>query len=158
MTDTTHVQRSCNPQRGWRRIAPECTRWASDPGEPPATVTIIWGVDAHDTTTIDLTGELCGRTAAHISALIAHVAQHSPANVAIDASAVTFLDSRGLALLLSLQNQLAERAVRCRIVSPSRVVRRLFELARVEDRLCGRLEFARVPNATSPNAPSPARP
>jgi anti-anti-sigma factor len=139
MTDTTPVQRTFQPAtlRRSRPLPQQCTLWQSAPGEPPANVTITWGFDAHDTTTIDLTGELCTRTVQKIGALMTHVAQHSPADVAIDASSVTFIDCRGLSLLLGLQCQLAQRTLRCRIVSPSPVVRRLFQLAGAEDRLCG---------------------
>jgi anti-anti-sigma factor len=148
MTDTTRVQRAFKParRRRPRPVPPQCTLWESAPGEPPANVTITWGFDAHDTTTIDLTGELCTRTVQRIGGLMTHVAQHSPADVAIDASSVTFIDCRGLSLLLGLQGQLAQRELRCRIVSPSRVVRRLFQLAGAENRLCWHFTSDRPPS------------
>ena len=100
----------------------------SSRGEPPATATITWGVDDHDTTIVDLTGELCTATAHRVRRLVEEVAEASPADVAIDMSAVTFIDSRGLALLLLMRTRLAERGLRCRLVNQSPVVRRLFDI------------------------------
>ena len=99
----------------------------------PATATITLGVDAHDTTTIDLTGELCTMTVNRVRQLIEEVADASPASVAIDMSAVTFIDARGLSLLLITQHRLAERGLGCRMVSPSEAVRRLFTLVGLKD-------------------------
>ncbi len=127
MTDTSHVRtghrRNANGRS--RHVPADPTMWASARGEPPATVTITWAIDAHDTTIVDLTGEMCTLTEQRIRGLLADVAETSPGNVAIDASAVTFIDSRGLSLLLATQNRLAERGLRCRFVNPSRIVRRV---------------------------------
>jgi anti-anti-sigma factor len=54
-------------------------------------------------------------------------------------SAVTFLDARGLSLLLLTQNRLTERGLRCRIVSPSHVVRRLLELVDLDEQMTARV-------------------
>ena len=64
--------------------------------------------------------------------LIQEAADVSPADVAIDMSAVTFIDARGLSLLLLTQNRLAERGLRCQFVSPSHAVRRLFNILGLE--------------------------
>ena len=56
--------------------------------------------------------------------------------VIIDLTHVTFLDSSGLNTLVRAQRQLAPRGIALRIVSPSdRVVRRVFEIAHLEDEL-----------------------
>lgn len=102
------------------------TVWVSSRHEPPATATITWGIDAHDTTIIDLTGELWTATVERVRELVDEVADVSPADVAIDMSAVTFIDARGLSLLVVTRNRLADRGLRCRIVNASPVVRRLF--------------------------------
>jgi len=115
-----------------RNVPPDRTVWVSARSEPPATATITWGVDAGDTTTIDLTGELCILTVSRVRQLIQEAADASPANVAIDMSAVTFIDARGLSLLLLTQNRLAERGLRCQFVSPSHAVRRLFNILGLE--------------------------
>lgn len=130
----------CGTSRHRSRSVPSSrTVWMSARSEPPAAATITWGVDADDTTTIDLTGELCTMTVNRVRQLVEEVAEASPANVAIDMSAVTFIDARGLSLLLLMQQRLAERELRCRIVSPSDVVRRLFEIVGLEERLTGRI-------------------
>ena len=116
-----------------RHLPAEATTWASGAGEPRAAVTITWAVDAHDTTIVDLSGEMCTLTERRIRGLITGVAETSKGDVAIDASEVTFIDSRCLSLLLGTCNRLAERGLRCRVVNPSRIVRRLFELVRVDD-------------------------
>lgn len=126
-------------RRRSRHVPADTTMWESARGEPPATVTITWAVDAHDTTILDLTGELCTRTVQRTSDLFAEVAETSLGDVSIDASAVTFIDSRALSALLVTRNRLAERGLRCRVVSPSRTVRRLFELVHLDDRLCQRV-------------------
>ena len=110
--------------------------WASADGEPPAAVTITWAIDVHDTTIVDLAGDLCTETVQRTRSLFADVADTSSGNVAIDASDVTFIGSRGLSLLLGTQSRLAERGLRCRVVSPSRAMRRVLEVAQVDDRLC----------------------
>lgn len=115
------------------RVSASRTMWVSSRSEPPASATITWGVDAHDTTTIDLTGELCTVTVDRVRQLVDEVVNASPSNVAIDMSAVTFIDARALSLLLLAQDRLAERGLRCRIVSPSHVVKRLFEVTGLEE-------------------------
>src|SRR4051794_4885407 len=56
--------------------------------------------------------------------------------VIIDLTRVTFLDSSGLNTLVRAQRQGAPRGISLRIVSPSdRVVRRVFEIAHLEDEL-----------------------
>jgi len=56
--------------------------------------------------------------------------------VIIDLTHVSFLDSSGLNTLVRAQRQLAPRGIALRIVSPSdRVVRRVFEIAHLEDEL-----------------------
>ncbi len=52
----------------------------------------------HDTTTVDLTGELGTLTAERVRKLFETTAETSEASVAIDMSDVTFIDSRGLLL------------------------------------------------------------
>lgn len=128
-------------RRRKRREAPSSrTVWVSGPSGPPATATVTWAVDAHDTTTVDLGGEWGKGTTQHVRELIEQVADASPANVAVDMSEVTFIDGRGLSLLIRTQNRLADRGLRCRIVSPSPVVRRLFALVSLEDRLSKRFD------------------
>ena len=122
-------------------MPPNTTMWASAPGEPPATVTVAWAVDAHDTTIVDLAGDLCTVTVRRIRDLFSDLADTSAGHVAIDASEVTFVGSRGLSLLLATQSRLAERGLRCRVVSPSSVMRHVLAVAQVDDRLCKGIRY-----------------
>ena len=97
--------------------------WASAHEEPPASVTITWAIDVNDTTIIDLAGDICTEAVQRIRRLFSDVADTSAGNVAIDASDVTFIGSRGLSLLLGTQRRLAERGLRCRVVGPLSAMR-----------------------------------
>ena len=147
MSETSRAETGRPPSAASRRSRhgpAATTMWASSGGHPPATVVITWAVDAHDTTIVDLTGDLRTVTAQQIRTLLANVAERSPGDVAIDASAVTFIDSQGLSLLLVTQDRLAERGLRCRVVNPSGTVRCLFNLHHLDHHLS---------TASAPNAP-----
>ena len=125
-----------NAKRMSRHVPADTTMWASAHGEPPASVTITWAIDAHDTTIVDLAGDVCTEAVQRIRSLFSDVADTSAGNVAIEASEVTFIGSRGLSLLLGTQSRLSERGLRCRVVSPSRAMRRVLEVAEVDECLC----------------------
>ncbi len=111
------------------------TVWVSARDEPPAEATITWAIDEQEVTSLDLAGVLCTLTVQRVRDLIAEVAEASPAPVAIDMSGVTFIDGRGLSLLLTTQERLAARGLGCEIVNPSPVVRRLFDVVGLENLL-----------------------
>jgi anti-sigma B factor antagonist len=58
----------------------------------------------------------------------AGVAAVEPAGLAVDLSAVSFIDSTGLAALIEINNAVQAHGQRLRIVSPSRCVRRILEV------------------------------
>ena len=103
--------------------------------EPPAEATITWAIEDDEVTTLDLAGVLCTLTVQRVRDLIAEVAEASPAPVAIDMSGVTFIDGRGLSLILKTQERLAVRGLGCEIVNPSLVVRRLFDVVGLQNLL-----------------------
>jgi anti-anti-sigma factor len=103
--------------------------------EPPAEATITWAIEDSEITTVDLAGVLCTLTVHRVRDLIAEVAESSPAPVAVDMSAVTFIDGRGLSLILTTQERLSARGLGCEIVNPSPVVRRLFDVVGLEGML-----------------------
>ncbi len=111
------------------------TVWVSARDEPPAEATITWAIDEDEVTSLDLAGVLCTLTVLRVRDLIAEVAEASPSPVAIDMSGVTFIDGRGLSLLLTTQERLAARELGCEIVNPSPVVRRLFDVVGLENLL-----------------------
>ncbi len=53
----------------------------------------------------------------------------------IDLTTLTFLDARGLAALLAAQHELRQTGAPCRIVGATGVVRRVFEITGLTDRL-----------------------
>ena len=85
-------------------------------------------MESGDVTTVDLNGVLCTLTVERVRDLIAEVAEVSPAPVSVDMAGVTFIDGRGLSLMLRTQERLAARGLGCEIVNPSTVVRRLFDV------------------------------
>jgi anti-anti-sigma factor len=111
------------------------TVWVSARDEPPAEATITWALEEEEVTTLDLAGVLCTLTVQRVRDLIAEVAEVSPAPVAIDMSGVTFIDGRGLSLMLTTQERLAARGLGCEIVNPSPVVRRLFDVVGLQSLL-----------------------
>ena len=111
------------------------TVWVSARDEPPAEATITWAIEDDEVTSLDLAGVLCTLTVQRVRDLIAEVAEASPAPVAIDMSAVTFIDGRGLSLILKTQERLESRGLGCAIVNPSPVVRRLFDVVGLQNLL-----------------------
>jgi anti-anti-sigma factor len=111
------------------------TVWVSARDEPPAEATITWALEEEEVTRLDLAGVLCTLTVQRVRDLIAEVAEVSPAPVAIDMSGVTFIDGRGLSLMLTTQERLAARGLGCEIVNPSPVVRRLFDVVGLQSLL-----------------------
>jgi anti-anti-sigma factor len=111
------------------------TVWVSARDEPPAEATITWALEEEEVTTLDLAGVLCTLTVQRVRDLITEVAEVSPAPVAIDMSGVTFIDGRGLSLMLTTQERLAARGLGCAIVNPSPVVRRLFDVVGLQNLL-----------------------
>lgn len=147
-----------NAKRRSRHVPADTTMWASAHEEPPASVTITWAIDVNDTTIIDLAGDICTEAVQRIRRLFSDVADTSAGNVAIDASDVTFIGSRGLSLLLGTQRRLAERGLRCRVVGPSSAMRRVLEVAQVDDRLCKGFSRAWPPSASRRSRPGSAGP
>lgn len=111
------------------------TVWVSARDEPPAEATITWAIENGEATSLDLAGVLCTLTVQRVRDLIAEVAEASPAPVSIDMSAVTFIDGRGLSLILKTQERLESRGLSCAIVDPSPVVRRLFDVVGLQNLL-----------------------
>lgn len=66
-----------------------------------------------------------------VDAVTAHDAAGADEAVVIDLERLSFIDSSGIATLIRLQQQLAAREVRLEVRSPSRSVRRAFEMCGV---------------------------
>jgi anti-anti-sigma factor len=87
--------------------------------------------------TIVLEGEFDMAGVARFWGYVSAVLAPHPSSIAVDARGVTFIDSAGLWALLRARDAAAEARVALRVVKPSPAVRRLAELAGVEDLLLG---------------------
>ncbi len=85
--------------------------------------------------TITVEGELDLLTAPTLVAQIADLVRAEPADVVLDLVETEFIDSAGLAILLNLQRRLDRRGRRLRVVCDDGPVRRVIEMARLEEAL-----------------------
>jgi anti-anti-sigma factor len=88
-------------------------------------------------TTIVLAGEFDMTGTDRFRDLVSEALAGSPRSVTVDAHGLTFIDSSGLLALLRAQEAAAEAGVAFRISEPSPALRRLVEVAGVEDLLPG---------------------
>lgn len=109
--------------------------WVSARGEPPARAVITWPETDGEPVTIELVGVLCTLTVQRVGGLIDDVGRSAAEMVDLDLNGVTFIDGRGVSMIVALQQSLGERGVACRITRCSNVVRRLFHIVRLGEHL-----------------------
>jgi anti-sigma B factor antagonist len=80
---------------------------------------------------VAVSGEIDLNSSDELAALLASAASNAPALLEIDLSAVSFMDSQGLHLLLQAHHRAVSAGRRVLIANPSNVVRRLFEVSGV---------------------------
>jgi anti-sigma B factor antagonist len=80
---------------------------------------------------IQLAGELDMTCADEVRSAVDEVLRHAPGRVVFDTSGLMFMDSSGIALLLSV----AQRVPEVQLRDPSPIVRRLIELTGLEQTL-----------------------
>ena len=85
--------------------------------------------------TVSVTGELDLLTAPKLVAHVDRLLRVEPGDVVLDLEATQFIDSAGLAILLNLQRRLERRDHRLRVVCDDGPVRRVIEMARLEETL-----------------------
>lgn len=88
-----------------------------------------------DVITIMVEGELDLLTAPKLAARIASLLRRRPADVIVDLSPTGFIDSAGLAMLLNLQRRVERKGKHLRVMCHDGPVRRVIEVARLEDTL-----------------------
>jgi anti-sigma B factor antagonist len=111
---------------------------------PPGPVKL--GLDASrvgGVITVVVEGELDLLTAPKLSARIAELLRERAADVLVDLGPTAFIDSAGLAILLNVQRRVERSGKRLRVVCDEGPVRRVIELARLEE------TFGLVPSLTS---------
>jgi anti-anti-sigma factor len=85
--------------------------------------------------TVSVEGELDLLTAPKLVAHVDRLLRVEPGDVLLDLEETQFIDSAGLAILLNLQRRLDRRGHRLRVVCDEGPVRRVIEMARLEDTL-----------------------
>jgi anti-anti-sigma factor len=85
--------------------------------------------------TVRVEGELDLLTAPKLVAEVDQLLRVDPVDVVLDLEETLFIDSAGLAILLNLQRRLDHRGHRLRVVCDEGPVRRVIEMARLEETL-----------------------
>jgi anti-sigma B factor antagonist len=85
--------------------------------------------------TVAVQGELDLLTAPKLAARIGELLRVEPCDVVLDLGETEFIDSAGLAILLNVQRQLERRGRQLRVICDDGPVRRVIELARLEEAL-----------------------
>ncbi|MEA2346688.1 MAG: hypothetical protein QOG62_475 [Thermoleophilaceae bacterium] len=89
---------------------------------------------SNGTTTLLLKGEVDLSNASQVEEMLRAASRESSGPVVIDLAGLTFIDSSGIRLFLSL-SVAEDGASRCAFANPSAAVRRVLDIAGVRDRL-----------------------
>lgn len=103
------------------------------PDRPVVTLTVVERVGA--ATLAVFAGTLCTQTVLDLRGEILRLANSVGGDLEIDLSQVTFIDGRGLSMVVQLRQALAERHLDCCVGAASPIVRRLFELTGLDSLL-----------------------
>lgn len=88
---------------------------------------------------ITITGLLCTITVCALRDHVADVTEMATDDVHLDLSGVTFIDGRGLSLLLAANAAVTERGHRCQIIGATGITRRLLTVTELDGLLCDRV-------------------
>jgi anti-sigma B factor antagonist len=114
-------------------VTPEPLREALRPPGP-----VTFAMDANridDVITVAVEGELDLLTAPKLAAHIAALLRDEPGDVILDLTPTQFIDSAGVAILLNVQRRLERRGRCLRVICDDGPVRRVIEVARLEETL-----------------------
>jgi anti-sigma B factor antagonist len=95
-------------------------------GRGPAALQLFVG--GGGTTRLIVAGELDGATAAFLSEQLRQLTADLVGDLTIDIGLITFIDSTGLSLLISLHKQLRASGRTLTVADPTPMARRLFEI------------------------------
>jgi anti-anti-sigma factor len=105
--------------------------------DPPQEFSVsIVQVDGHSN--VRVTGEIDLATAPELRQRLNSLIAAGPGDVDVDLSNVTFLDSSGLAVLLTAHQGLHDKHHRLKVRNPSKPVQRVFESSGVVDMMMDR--------------------
>ncbi len=82
---------------------------------------------------VTLVGELDVESATELTTVLAELAESGPAEVVVDCSHLDFIDSSGLAVLITAQERLRMRARNLSVRSPNPVVARVFAVTNLSE-------------------------
>jgi anti-anti-sigma factor len=99
----------------------------------PLQITVSQTVDR---TLVVLAGELDNATAPYLRQRLAEVVGEYAGDIVLDIGLLTFVDSTGLALFLTLQKNLRSRGYNLTIFSPTPTTRRLMQVTGLTEFLC----------------------
>jgi anti-anti-sigma factor len=91
----------------------------------------VVGLD--DDTVVFLTGELDMATAPELTGVLGPLVEHGPRVVVLDFSALSFIDSSGIAALVDAQQRLGEQQRRLAVHGAQQGAVRVFEIAGLVD-------------------------
>ena len=111
-------------------MAPRSLRrsWISAHGEPSAEAAVTWSGGSPASPRVELSGVLCTLTVLRMGHLLLDVVQGALAPVVVDLHRVTFIDGRGVGLLLTARRTMQTRGLDMELQRPSAVVCRLFDI------------------------------
>jgi anti-anti-sigma factor len=96
--------------------------------------------------TVVLEGELDIAAVVELEPELEHLERDAPALIVLDLSALTFLDSSGIRMILAADARAREQGRRLALVPGPEPVHRIFELALLDRRL----DFVRDPSSLDP--------
>ena len=102
------------------------TTIGDDRGTSIATLTFVVGADGE--CVAEFSGVLCTLSVLELRSAIEQLVATTTTSLTMDLRRVTFIDGRGLSLLLTLRKSLAERDCPCRVSGASDTVYRLLEI------------------------------
>lgn len=88
-----------------------------------------------DVTILSLTGELDISSAARVEKELSRAEERLPAALVLDLSALEFMDSTGLRIVVSADARARERGGRFAVVRGPDAVQRIFRITRLDERL-----------------------
>jgi stage II sporulation protein AA (anti-sigma F factor antagonist) len=91
--------------------------------DPPATIAIETQLDASGSAIVILSGELDASNVASLETAMASVTARAPKRVTFDLSALGFMDSSGIAVLINTAAKVSE----VHLHQPSSIIRRVLE-------------------------------
>ncbi len=113
---------------GWSATRPE-SGGADAPAEPVSLSSWRTG----DRLDVAVGGSVCTATVPVVAQGVAAAVQVAVPTVALDLSGVTFIDARGVSMMIRLRDDLASRGSTLVLVEPSRAVSRLLAVASLGD-------------------------